>query len=653
MASRPKEGYNIRQQDGQRRRRNNNAQQTVDFVEPAANVPIFTEYIEPATFEYKGLQNQKRRNYDQFLRSNIDNEQDNRNFNDNEGRDHLPFRSFETGIASQEGPNILTQTVAAGGSLMVPLRWNNPHASELEANIWITHLENNVVVPIKKPTCSGEGYQDNIFKFTVPADFAQLESKIPGFKGCKQPEEMGSSKRPCVLQVYSHSVESRTYAIGIPIIITGHVTPANGAPNWNQVLGATASAPASPNIDTGVDLTSGNRRTLCLPSNDPSAHITTAVPRIAKMFSDVYNHAYMNSDFSPYQGQQQEAISQNLQAAAVNKMVTGNRGELGKAAIPNAMKQSIKRLANLENKVYKAYEAIANKIINRIKNDDRVKDTAQIVIGGTTQNLANCFRCATVGSTNTNRLQTNTYIPSYELPAALVATAQQQIPQKYKDLLTIQANGNGLVQIYKTANIDLADEFAKAAPKGIIYQMGVTKEGLATKYDPVQFKKRTLSNNKDNGVFAGTQAIIKKAAAMNCAETCLKANNGNAPLLKNSQATSVTGSCKPCEALFQSVTAPVQLSAIAMELSSVGGELPDIRTQAIEDYPDVDGSPREGRPTIITTTTTGVPIVIIYRGGGSGGSSVVGGGVVGAAGSLCLNTLIVLSLMLPFVYGIE
>jgi hypothetical protein len=42
------------------------------------------------------------------------------------------------------------------------------------------------------------------------------------------------------------------------------------------------------------------------------------------MFSDVYNHAYMNFDFSPYQGQQQEAISQNLQAAAVNKMVTGN-----------------------------------------------------------------------------------------------------------------------------------------------------------------------------------------------------------------------------------------------------------------------------------------------------------------------------------------
>merc|ERR1711937_1004949 len=87
------------------------------------------------------------------------------------------------------------------------------------------------------------------------------------------------------------------------------------------------------------------------------------------------------------------------------------------------------------------------------------------------------------------------------------------------------------------------------------------------------------------------------------------------------------------------------------ELSSVGGELPDIGTQAIEDYPDVDGSPREGRPTIITTTTTGVPIVIIYRGGGRGGSSVVGGGVVGAAGSRCLNALIVLSLMLAITLG--
>merc|ERR1719437_161694 len=184
MASRPKEAYKLRNEGG-----------AIPFVVGSS---IFTEYMEPSTFEYKGLQSQKRRNYDQFLRSNIDNEQDNRNFNDNEGRDHLPFRSFETGIASQEGPNILTQTVAAGGSLMVPLRWNNPHASELEANIWITHLENNVVVPIKKPTCSGEGYQDNIIKFTIPADFRTLGSKIPGFTGCN-----ADTKPMCTVQVYA------------------------------------------------------------------------------------------------------------------------------------------------------------------------------------------------------------------------------------------------------------------------------------------------------------------------------------------------------------------------------------------------------------------------------------------------------------------
>jgi hypothetical protein len=55
--------------------------------------------MEPSTFEYQGLEQQKRGNYDQFLRSNIDNEQDRRNFQDNEGWDHLPFRSFETHIA--------------------------------------------------------------------------------------------------------------------------------------------------------------------------------------------------------------------------------------------------------------------------------------------------------------------------------------------------------------------------------------------------------------------------------------------------------------------------------------------------------------------------------------------------------------------------
>merc|ERR1719473_1044834 len=104
-------------------------------------------------------------------------------------------------------------------------------------------------------------------------------------------------------------------------------------------------------------------RDLCLSSDDASAHIPHAVPRWARLVSDVYNHAYQNSDFSPYSGQQHESISKNLQAAAINKMVTGNRGELGKYILTYPTSKRLSALRTLENRIYKNYESMANKII--------------------------------------------------------------------------------------------------------------------------------------------------------------------------------------------------------------------------------------------------------------------------------------------------
>ena len=141
---------------------------------------------------------------------------DKRNFVSERGRDMLPFRSFEA--ATTDASNTVLNKIPDGAPgpvivatpgqpYIVPLRWNKPHAAELEVNIWISN--NQVVVPIRKPTCSGEGYQDNVFAFTIPADFNQLGEKVPGWTGCKQ-------KGDCVLQVYAHSVEPRTYAMGIP-----------------------------------------------------------------------------------------------------------------------------------------------------------------------------------------------------------------------------------------------------------------------------------------------------------------------------------------------------------------------------------------------------------------------------------------------------
>merc|ERR1719401_1535920 len=65
---------------------------------------IMTKYMEPSTFEYEGLSGnngQRRKDYDQFLRSNIDNQHDNRNFNEDAGRDMLPFRTLETKVEQQ------------------------------------------------------------------------------------------------------------------------------------------------------------------------------------------------------------------------------------------------------------------------------------------------------------------------------------------------------------------------------------------------------------------------------------------------------------------------------------------------------------------------------------------------------------------------
>merc|ERR1712137_617712 len=214
-----------------------------------------------------------------------------------------------------------------------------------------------------------------------------------------------------------------------------------------------------------------------------------------------------------------------------------------------------------------------------------MKETGTVVASGTSQQLANCFRCTAVGSTNPKRLQTNTYIPSFELPAILVADAEKLIPTKYRHMLEKDAQtGKALVLIYKTAMDDLSKAFLDAAPLGIVYQMGVTKTTLNTMPDSVQFKKRSANNQKDNGVYAYTQALYEKANGIGCAESCLEASTGNAPLLKSSQKTSVTGQCAACANLFKSVSQPAQ--AVVTPISDIintGAELPDTGAEAIID----------------------------------------------------------------------
>jgi hypothetical protein len=466
----------------------------VPFVTTVNQGNIF--YMEPSAFNYKGLENQRKKAYDNFLRSNIDNEQDKRNFNNEAGEDHLPFRSFRGAVtAAESGNTVQTKlpetsfiTATPGTPYNYPIRWNNPHASELEVNIWI--MDNKVVVPIQRPTCSGEGHKNNVFEFTIPEDFKTLSSQVTGFTGCNKVGD-------CILQVYSHSVESRTYSQGTPLVVTATMDPA----------GTTAKSISDlpePKLDPALDLS--KLRALCRPKTDADAKIKTAVAQQARHVSDVYNHAYQNSDYSPYSGQQPDQISQNLQAAVILKMVTGNRGELGKSLLTNTQKNVQKKIEKQAKNAVKRLEGETNKVINNLlkkRQDALSQDTSSMTNGQVT---AKCFRCAEKGATNPRRQQTNTYVPSFKIPPLHVAAARNIVSGKYRNRLI---DGEGKLQIYTTALKLMQPAFEKAATVGLGYlgpRIKPATDNKATLSDKTNFKKRNASNKKDGGKYATTEA---------------------------------------------------------------------------------------------------------------------------------------------------
>jgi hypothetical protein len=150
----------------------------------------------PETFGFAALNAQKANALDNFIRSNIDNEANQRNVNNkNElAQDMLPCRSDILGQ---------TNTWTRGQPVTVPLRWNNPHDSSCEVNAWVQNFSQ--VAPIKRPFNCGGGFQDNVFNFTIPEDFPGCSTAADG----------------CVLQIYGHSVEPRTYAICLDFTLTG------------------------------------------------------------------------------------------------------------------------------------------------------------------------------------------------------------------------------------------------------------------------------------------------------------------------------------------------------------------------------------------------------------------------------------------------
>lgn len=132
--------------------------------------------------------------------------------------------------------------------------------------------------------------------------------------------------------------------------------------------------------DVAFDLSALRR--LCLPSSDPAntADYTTTTVYKARLSSDVYNHAYQNSDFSPYAGQQPEHISQNLQASCILKMTANNFGELGKqymAKTANEARSYANKIDKKARNLIRTYETMTNNIINALDKEGTANTKSQ------------------------------------------------------------------------------------------------------------------------------------------------------------------------------------------------------------------------------------------------------------------------------------
>jgi len=779
QASQPKKAYKLLQQGGGRGSKNfvvGSGQKNDGTTDTETKGRVL--YMEPSTFGYQGLKNQRKKNYDNFLRSNIDNEQDNRNFNNEPGRDHLPFRTYEAAVetkypykGAQPGDdddslqvnNVNVDTVvkvAPGEPRLTPLRWNNPHASEIEVNLWIMCANPPTIVPIKKPTCSGEGNQNNIIQWAIPADFNQVNwQACPStqcFDGCKKAGD-------CVLQIYAHSVETRQYSTSVPIIVTEQTYPGqklayNPTPKDNDesanfawpssydlqsmVTGKAAQNPGNRNGENtdpvgslddvrlcassereGVSPTgasvphvqlknvgepaetlnsgtvhlylckstakqrageqvvdrvvfevsssadgaafvpgptktenyspfemssedqfggsamkkvkatmkaysgqskvvtvllnlSGNgkrwrfrrhlqnacptglpepfpdpwmdlsklKRETCLSAQDPHANYAKTQIQRAALHSDVANHAYQNSNYSPYSGQQHGEISRNLQAAAVVHMTSGNRGELGKNNLPNQVKKTLKQLNKQVNKIYKTYEKIANKIIDALAGQGHTNGNG---INMGVQPLGESFRSAEKGATSTKRLKTTTYVPSFDTQGVDMVVVHRAIEQrtggnraKYADLLSAPKPGTNrrYIEIYTATMNQMLPAFAAAEKLGITYMQsvemkpcsvlsptlqsmstGTNRQGTAcctgslldkkdgecgaTLPDITGFQKRNANNKKDGGLYAARQFNLERYMTLyGCQAACLLQTKAS-PLLAAAVTKTSKGTC--------------------------------------------------------------------------------------------------------------
>jgi hypothetical protein len=315
----------------------------------------------PSTFAYADLVKQKQNNNDQYTRSNVNNEANQRNIANEEPRDMLPCRQ------DAKGP---LMTYQKGVPIEIPLIWNNPHDTDCEVNIFVAGMTQ--VIPVKRPFNCGGGYQDQKHFFIIPNDL----------NGCTSPADN------CVVQIYGHSVEPRTYAMCIDFVIG---TPAN-AFNDATPKGYTKS----------------------FQSNNPfmarkapnGQDLPNAVPQPAIHYHDSFETSFVDSSYSAYQGQQKEFIRPQL-AAAIELMTTVPNGGLLKA--DNINRQLTAKLRAEVKNAIKAAEAqakAANRAQQAALNKAAPPGAAPACFEGELYGVVNNAAC--------RRQYTNTYVTNVD-----------------------------------------------------------------------------------------------------------------------------------------------------------------------------------------------------------------------------------------------
>jgi hypothetical protein len=392
--------------------------------------PGFFAFRTPDTFNIAGIEKQAKKNNDQFIRSNIDNEANKRNPATELAPDMLPCR--------QDKPMDAPVTFALGSTNTFPLRWNNPHDSDCELNVWVNGLTE--VVTIMNPRPCGGGYQNQQFSFDIPADFPVPCNKVGD----------------CVMQMYAHSVEPRTYAICSDIVLTGKPAALNKRGTKTQLK--------------------------------PAVH-----------FADAVDTSHLDKSHSLYRGQNPDTIRDELAAAVLLKAFVPNAGLVPLGNIDKAKNKA------MDKQIQTAIKANEKKAIAETKALQK-QNNALAASNGTPRACVEGELYGVVNNPTCARQFKNTYVTGVGYRDILNAFMPKFVAGNFVPFTPTLKAGPGAV-------IDQFGEFKvngkpSLAPKG--------KTAAAAPKEPEQFVKgpvpNSLVNLGRNGFKAPIPSFVKNPA---------------------------------------------------------------------------------------------------------------------------------------------